>query len=131
MRLALYLYNLFLTPTFVSFPTHYHSCTFQYTKGFEELCNRKISTQDEREEGHNLTPWTLSPTKKKNLTPWRRHILNNTSHLHYARANNTMNHSHEVLPYSVTSGSAFNAFDKLQGAKSDAEPLLTEYGSTS
>jgi len=35
--------------------THYHSCTFQYTKGFEELCNQKISTQDEREEGHNLT----------------------------------------------------------------------------
>ena len=39
---------------------HYHSCTFQYTKGFKELCNQKISTQDKREEDHNLTHFHFS-----------------------------------------------------------------------
>jgi len=39
---------------------------------------------------------------------------------HYAHANVTMSSSHEVLPSSVSSGSAFNAFDKLQGAKNYA-----------
>jgi len=47
--------------------THYHSCSFQYTKGFEELCNWKISTQDEREEGHNLTHFFLSSNLKATI----------------------------------------------------------------
>ena len=36
---------------------------------------------------------------------------------HYVSAAYNMSSTHEVLPYSVSSGSAYSIFDKLQGAK--------------
>ena len=52
--------------------THHISCSFQYTKGFEELCEWKISTQDTREEAHNLTDFSLKIADQQRVYECRR-----------------------------------------------------------